>query len=375
MLNLKQNSHESKVLSWMRFPLALLIVFIHTGFTDDKSDIGFYIGTFISNVIASIAVPTFFFISGYLFFAKYSEFGFKEYTAAMKKKLWSLVVPYFLWIALVYYGYGFYSGFASGPSPSDLYHIFWAQSDGYIRKSIFGYTFSTLSSPAGLGVLWFIRDLIVVMLLTPLIWWIVKRLNMWAVLVFILPYLIDLAIPLQGFGLVAFCFFSLGATFSICGKRVTDCITPWGGWILTLFSLSLILKFVFAISHIESYHYSKFVILIGLCSLFVLADKAIRSSLRINNWIIILGETSFFLYVCHTLPIFLPLRHITDIICKVPYVGNTTAYFFSWGFRIIVIASVYYALKRTMPSLLSFLIGGRALSKVNTDIKRPPLTH
>lgn len=229
MIDLFHGSHTSKVLEIMRFPLAALIVFIHTSFSPDKTDLSFYLGNLITQSIATVAVPTFFFISGYLFFAKYTTFGWKEYSNAIRKKILTLAVPYFLWIAIVYYGMGVLTGFKNGPEPWDLYRIFWAESDGIVAKSLFGYSFSILSTPSALGVLWFVRDLMVAMLLTPIMWYIVKHLKMWSIIFFLIPYFLFLAVPVKGFGLVALCFFPIGATFSICGKDIVNVVTGWGG--------------------------------------------------------------------------------------------------------------------------------------------------
>lgn len=63
-------------------------------------------------------------------FAKHEKFGLNEYKVAMRKKFVTLAIPYFIWIAFVYYGYGLYSGQTSqfSISPSDLYKVFWAES-------------------------------------------------------------------------------------------------------------------------------------------------------------------------------------------------------------------------------------------------------
>lgn len=362
MINLTRNSQTSKVLEIMRFPLAALIVFIHTSYSSDKSDTSYYIGNFISNSVANIAVPTFFFISGYLFFAKYENFGWKEYSSAIRKKFFSLAVPYFLWIAIVYYGMGVLTGFRNGPAPWDLYHIFWAESDGFVAESIFGYTFSILSSPAALGVLWFVRDLMVAILLTPVFWFIVKRLRMWSILFFLIPYFTFIAIPIQGFGLVALCFFPIGATFSICGKDIVNIVTGWGGWILGAFASVLIIKFGLDVSRIH-YHriIGQILIIIGIVSTVVIANYLSKYS-RLANWICILGEASFFIYVGHALPVFIPLDKYVKILQSIPYFGYTFYYFTWWGFRIAIVVVLYFTLKRLCPKMLSVMVGGRIKS-------------
>lgn len=315
MIELKRDSVESRMLSWLRFPLATLIVFIHTDFPyDDPSHPAFYVGKLLSEGLAQIAVPTFFFISGYLFFARYERFGWKEYWSAMKKKFFSLAIPYMLWIALVYYAYGFYSGQVTYVDlrPSELYKIFWAAGDGYVATSVFGYKFSILSTPSGVGVLWFVRDLMVAMLLSPVIWWIVRRCRLWSIILFIIPYVFYIAIPIKGFGLAALCFFPLGATFSICGINISKVTVKWGKWTLIVFSVLLLGKYALDIQQIH-YHriLSQAVILTGIGAAMYISCYSLRYT-RFSKWICLLGEASFFIYVGHAVPIFLLLSPITQ---------------------------------------------------------------
>ena len=76
---------ESETISYLRFPLIVLVVMIHSKFDGVvvngvglMHDGGFpcysTISTLVSNIIASIAVPLFYFISGFLFFFKTAFF-------------------------------------------------------------------------------------------------------------------------------------------------------------------------------------------------------------------------------------------------------------------------------------------------------------
>lgn len=366
MIELKRDSTESQMLSWLRFPLAALIVFIHTGYpSDDPSQPAFYIGKLLSDGIASIAVPTFFFISGYLFFIRYKQFGFHEYADVLRKKFFSLVIPYVLWIAFVYYGYGFYSGQISHISfnPSDLYRVFWAESDGYIATSIFGYKFSILSAPSGIGVLWFVRDLIVAMVLSPVIWSVVKICRMWSVLIFLLPYIFFIAIPIKGFGLAALCFFPIGATFSICSKNILEFVLKWGKWSLIAFCILLLAKYMLDIQQMHSHRIlGQLVILAGIGAVLYISYKSLKHT-KSSKWICILGESSFFIYVGHALPIFFLLSPLTRELSN-SRLGGIIAYFLSWGIRIIIVVATFFLMKKICPRILSVLVGGR-ISNVN----------
>ena len=86
---------ESETISYLRFPLIVLVVMIHSKFDGVvvngvglMHDGGFpcysTISTLVSNIIASIAVPLFYFISGFLFFFK--TFLVLMYIVAKSKK-------------------------------------------------------------------------------------------------------------------------------------------------------------------------------------------------------------------------------------------------------------------------------------------------
>ena len=49
---------------------------------------------FLNSAFMQMAVPLIFFISGYLFFSKTTNFGWKEYGQKMKKRTRTLLLPY-----------------------------------------------------------------------------------------------------------------------------------------------------------------------------------------------------------------------------------------------------------------------------------------
>lgn len=361
MVNLGRNSIDSKMLSWLRFPLAVLIVFIHTDYSHNPQNAVYYVGKFLSDGVSVVAVPTFFFISGYLFFSRYDSFGLKEYTSVITRKFHTLVAPYLLWISVVYYSYGFYSGQVThiNLSPSELYKIFWASSDGIVTTSPLGYKFSLLSIPSGVGALWFVRDLIVCMLLSPIIWMIIKRLKMWSIVFFSIPYFCFIGIPIIGFGHSALFFFPMGAVFSICGKNISDFTIKWGKTCFVIFAILFLSKYILDINLIKTYSVLlQCVILAGIGAVLYLSYIFLKYE-RSATWIILLGEASFFIYVCHQLPIFLLLHPITETFNNIPG-GETIAYFFSWGFRLTIVTGSFFILKKFCPKLLSVLVGGRS---------------
>ena len=149
---------QSQVISFLRFPLIVAVVFIHTQITaigGIKANLSApfqFAGQFpiyettvflVAQIFARLAVPLFFIFSGFLFFKKCDEFNTSTYFNKLKKRTHSLLIPYLFWNLLFIV---LSSQFAD--SIKDWLILFWR--------------------PASLQ-LWFIRDLMVVVLFSPLI--------------------------------------------------------------------------------------------------------------------------------------------------------------------------------------------------------------
>lgn len=122
LLSSEINTHKidfSRIIQVLRFPLALLVIFSHnnplgiqTALSDNDLILynqftGYY--TFqhlVSNNLARIAVPLFFFFSGWLFFLKLKTLSSihsqkKNVTtyvfSKIKKNVFTILVPYIIW--------------------------------------------------------------------------------------------------------------------------------------------------------------------------------------------------------------------------------------------------------------------------------------
>lgn len=88
----------------LRFPLIIFVIMLHanaTVYPVTNFGLEYYIRNYLSNSMASIAVPLFFTISGYLFFQSF-EFSWYNYINKIKKKRTSsLFIPYVFWNAMV----------------------------------------------------------------------------------------------------------------------------------------------------------------------------------------------------------------------------------------------------------------------------------
>lgn len=166
-----------------------------------------------SEALTRLAVPIFFIISGYLFFYKINDFSCDVYVGKLKRRIKSLLLPYIIWnllaIAIVLLKSNMLSLF---PSLAKENHD-WLWFVSAFWNSQYG------SCPI-LYPLWYVRDLIIVVILSPLIYMLIKTFKKWVLtLFFILWYCPIMDFP-PGFRMETFLFFSVGAYVNIIGLSV-----------------------------------------------------------------------------------------------------------------------------------------------------------
>ncbi len=188
------DKRNSQIISFLRFPLTFLVVMIHCrGMLVPISDwsnlttADFYhiVKIFFSDGVAQIGVPTFFFISGYLFFHNITKLDLAVYRKKLTSRVHTLLVPYILWNLLcipltmiVLFGESFTGTSSPGAAMDYLsnmkwLHIFWdytSHNDAFtnlLGKEIL------VNGPV-LGTFWYVRDLILITLLSPVIYWFFK---------------------------------------------------------------------------------------------------------------------------------------------------------------------------------------------------------
>ncbi len=361
----------SQTISWLRFPLMVGVVLIHNNMTTiniqgqeiDYSGITWYADTIylFREVISRISVPLFFFISGFLFFYN-TEFNIGKYWEKLKKRIHTLLIPYIVWnfvgflILLIKVHPLMAKTF---PSLAD-YHIgidtffasFWSISlsaDETIRGTYF-----PINSP-----LWFIRDLIIAAVLSPIIYQAIKKYGS------ITLSIAGILWMTNGFGyleepqtncLNTLFFFPLGAYFSIHHIdfiAVIRKIKP----ILIAYPILAIIDMAYrndSAFHLYAHN---------LCIL-----TGIAVAISIAAWLIESGKTrpdrfltngSFFIYVLHILFI----QYITKAIIMAlhpqsPYL--LIAVFFAVPVITIAIClMIYHVMSRTMPTITKIISGGR----------------
>lgn len=167
------SSESSLRLNLLRFPLIVGVVFIHASATKvgfSGGEVGLsqpvFIVDFVRNFISSIAavsVPTFFLMSRYLFFVKFS-WSKQSYIAKLKTRVKTLLIPFLFWNTVAFI-------IVAIAQAIPATRVFFSGNRAPVSSftSIFDYL-DMLIGITGLPIayqFWFIRDLMILVLLVP----------------------------------------------------------------------------------------------------------------------------------------------------------------------------------------------------------------
>ncbi len=369
----ERNSGEeflSQTISFLRFPLIVGVVLIHSKFLDvvingvkqvETADYPIFsaVSYLVSDTFARVAVPLFFFFSGFLFFYHTGGFTTRIYLSKLKKRAKTLFFPYIFWnllmILFVLLCQTVLPDLVSDKrklvmdySVSDWLWNFWdAGKVNYFEK---GYP---ADSP-----LWFVRDLMVVMLCSPLVYCVVRWLKHYGVILLGIVWALNLEFDIPGLGTNAFFFFTFGAYFSINGKNFVTLMRPYMLPSVVLYLLSAIVGVCFRDNvWIEYIHLFAVNILLGMTvAITVTAYYVKRGTWTASKF---LAASSFFVYACHEMP----LASIIKIAFKLVHPHSDASllmlYVLCPTLTILFGLSLYWVLRKLLPRFTAVITGGR----------------
>ncbi len=351
----------SEVVNAMRFPLVVLVVFSHCVLIRDNipaklsltGDNVFLIVELIFRSFGAVAVPWFALISGYFFISKRS-FAVSDYRQAVTRRVHTLLVPYVVWnllfIAAVWSKnvISEYVGFAPGVQPVEI-----AQLEHY---SIFELLLLPLNHP-----LWYVRELMYLTVLSPIVYLSVRYLRWGAVGLWGVFYLFGSTLGLFGTlsSPIAF-YFSLGMYLRYDAVDVLRLCyrLRWVGVAGTA------LYFVFVVFY-NDLPYADYVragvimsMIVSLFNLFAcLRDRGSAIIRLAGN----LSVATFFVYAVHAMVI---INFVRGILYTTPLGnhgwGHTLIFFLTGLLTTLISLALYYLSTRYLPRTTRLLCGGRA---------------
>lgn len=198
---------ESKVIDWMRLPLAVLVVFVHV--PRQSGNLPKWIW---SDAISSMAVPLFFVLSGFLYFYNiaHPEKPQEWYLPKTISRLKSIAIPYLFWallptsffcirkiVGMLIHWHG-PDMLIEGLSQMNFYHIHWESGNGGPEQM----------------QLWFLRNLLIIITFTPLCIFL-KQIKYSSLPLLFIASIFNIWIPVPGFSANSTFFFAIGAWCAI----------------------------------------------------------------------------------------------------------------------------------------------------------------
>ena len=210
---------QSQVIDWLRFPMAVAVVVLHHGtrLIQEATGPQKALCILFQEGICRLAVPCFFFISSYLFFSKLQQWDWGVWKSKIQRRAKTLLLPYILWNLIAFLAYWVYSaihgdafGLQQFYTQNGGIRMFWATNGGL--------PLGVHATPID-GPLWFIRDLILFTLFTPLIFKYLQWARAYGLLVVVLFFLL-----VPGYIPEGFVFYLTGAWLQLKHKNVVELV-------------------------------------------------------------------------------------------------------------------------------------------------------
>lgn len=355
-----------KTIKLLRFPLLVGVVLIHCDLSskyDLSSDaISFQIMYFFSQVICRICVPIYFMMSGFLFFYKLNGvFDKNIYLGKLSKRIRTLLIPYLLWnfvgflfLVMKICLPRFFPGLVGMEIElSTFFESFW---DFKYSEEV---TIFNPNEPAGYPIdfpLWFLRDLIVLNLITPLIYWAVKLLKSVFPIVLLVLFIGNIwCYGIVGLDITGLTFYSIGAYFSLNDLNPVNSLSK----LRFMPFLYIVIAIVDVLTCNASYNIfiHRLGIVIGSVSCLVIAVALVRRKLCGDSRE--LANMGFFTYVFHGLIMSILSGLLVSLTPSSSDAVIIIFYFALLSLALAISSACYGLCKKIIPRLLSISIGGR----------------
>ena len=355
-------STKIKLLSFL---LIINVLYIHSGFHQEEIEgmkLNYFVQQLLSNYIGRLAVPLFFCFSGYLFFLNSNN----QMTTIRKKinsRMQSLIPPYLygciFFVAVLYiiaklpgsekYFNGGVSHYYNLPLDDFIKNVFWMVDQG--------------TSPMAFQ-LWFLRDLILVVTISPILFYLFKYMKYWGfLLLFLLSFIpfnqyftLNSAVPTTLF--TSLLWFALGGVLAVNNSKLVFKKRSIGIIIfLTYLSLSIFEEIVGGTFFVAIY---PLIILLGISSIWLTYDILVKNSFNVSNykWLEIACSFTFFIYLFHEPTLNIVRKVIVAVLGK-NSMGYLISYLISPLLFVLIAVLIGLVFRNKAPKIYSNLVGGR----------------
>jgi surface polysaccharide O-acyltransferase-like enzyme len=346
------NNYLSKKISTISFVGTVLVVLLHSSSGNGDVlkilNLNGYIQNLFSNGIARIAVPMFFLISGYLFFRNIVPtryFFINKYKSRFK----TLVIPFIFWSITWNL---FYYVLTLIPYTNNI--IKW--SFEFTIKSVIDVVFINPKAYQ----LWFLRDLIAYVILTPLIYISIKKLSLKTLIPFFILWILNINFGLSSEG---FLFFLCGSYIAI-NKKSLPKVNNQVLFILTIICCALLLIKTYIFMNDFNNIFHKIFIVMGIIVIWYGYDYYSNLIDR-QKYLEYLIEFNFFIYLTHE-PILTIVKKTLELITNSKNSYDVFIFFLAPIITIAICVLIGGLIKRYLSAIYTLIIGGRIGNKIET---------
>lgn len=347
------NRQESSVLNIVRFVMSIGVVFLHSYTAVQMypflKELTVYqqVSRISSMQFGEISVPTFFLISGFLFFYGYQQIV-DCYKYKMRKRFFSLLIPYLFWNAFVILL--FYVAECI-PSIRNLFNDSHELVHNFNLKDYLSAFWGMNNGSPILTQLWFVRNLILLAIGAPIIYLYVRYTKFIGVAVLGIAWMI---IPGMAYSVSTLFYYCLGAWFSINGLSLIGSVSKFTKPLFIGFTIILILDTIFDKTPFGFYlHRTQ--ILTGVFFVLALTAWLLKKG-KIRD-IAFLSGSSFFLYVAHDPMLRFIRKFSLKFVDHSSEWQNIAAYFGAIVVDIAIVYAVYWILMKYWPGFLKWTTG------------------
>lgn len=303
--------------------MAIMVVFIHMNpSVINLKDADFpllsgqgifnVVGIILSHVLSGIAVPAFFLISGFLFFINFRKWSNAGYKSKLKSRTKTLFIPYLIWnvvtfllsIVVLIFGSIFYNWPIENiisVIKFNSWHIFYDIHEwGTERVNWLGQNLRS-TGPYDLP-LWFLRDLIIVTVLTPIIYYMVRKFKIYFIVFLFMTYISRVWTLVPGFGITSIFFFSLGAYFALNNINIVQFVHKYRIFIIPIFLILFCYNVYYdgTFTFVGQNIYPLFICFGILFAFYIASLCALRFNIKPNKFLV---SNCFFIYALHGAPL------------------------------------------------------------------------
>ncbi len=336
----------------------IMVVYIHAynlGVSPDAGAgqpwrcIDLFVQSFFARNLCTIAVPLFFAVSGFLFFAKMDCPPSRAwFQSQMRKRVLTLLVPYLIWNVL-----GIAAFFVRDLASSILHHHM-----GPLEKySLEGLLGQILLHPVITYQLWFLRDLMILVVCSPVIYFGLSRLRAYLLIPLFALWMWIVKIPGLDIETTGFLFFTAGACIALGMSPVRK--PPSSGIAVSLLVLWAAMILVNASLHASGIGISptlnRLSIPVGLVAIWYNYGRIFGLA---EPLLLRVAPFTFFIYAAHE-PILSILKTRLIAMSGASEIARLPIYLALPMAVIVTIIVVGYMLKTIAPRIYRVMTGGR----------------